>query len=581
VLGQRVGLEVLSPVDDSGALTEECGVDDWVGLNVFKANKVIAEDLEAKGILLAREDYLHSYPHCWRSKTPIVFRSVTQWFIRVDDFRQDALDAISKVKWIPEWGENRIRGAVESRPDWCISRQRTWGIPIPAFFNDQGEALLEADVIRNFADLVEKEGTNLWFRASDEELAAQLGLKGSWKKGSDTLDVWIDSGSSHEAVTRRRLTFPADLYLEGSDQHRGWFQSSLSTSVATNGEAPFRAVLTNGFVVDLDGKKLSKSNTYEKPTDLISFVEKYGADILRLWVSHEDYRNDVPFSEEIFKRVSDTYRSIRNSFRILLANLKDFDPEKDSVSPEDLTGVDLAIFCDVQELIRQVRNAYETYEFHQVYHLINRFCAVDLSALYVDATKDRMYCDVKDSLRRRATQTVMHEILETLCLLLAPIMPFTCEEVWQYAAAQEEDGSDAEGKLIRPSVHLSAFPEPKTVELPQSFGENWTQCLELRREVNEKLEVLRRDKKIGKSLEAVVTLPSRRDCGIAEAELAELFIVSLVRFSEDAKEIEVVPAERIGFKKCPRCWGYFPQDALGADKNHPELCQRCTEAVVA
>lgn len=579
LLGMREGLEILSPVDDAGCLTEECGVPELIGVYVLKANKLIVEMLEENGKLLAAEEFDHSYPHCWRSKTPIVFRSVTQWFIRVDEFRQQALDAIDTVEWIPNWGENRIRGAVETRPDWCISRQRTWGIPIPAFFDAEGNPQLDAATIRKFADLVEQEGTNVWFRSSDAELCGKLELPADWKKGYDTLDVWIDSGSSHEAVTRRRLNFPADLYLEGSDQHRGWFQSSLLTSVAVNGVAPYKSVLTNGFVVDQDKKKLSKSSG--KPVGLMQFVDQYGSDILRLWVSSEDYRNDVPFSEEIFKHVSDAYRSMRNSFRILLANLKDYDPAKHAVPVSELSAVDLAVYAQLQQLIVQVKRAYDSYEFHQVYHLINRFCAVELSALYVDVTKDRMYCDAVTSPRRRATQTVMHQILDSLCLLLAPVMPYTCEEAWQYALSQDEKGADAEGKLLRESIHLAQFPSATTLELPSNFMEKWESTLKLRSEVNEKLEALRRDKKIGKSLEAIVILPEDRKGMLDDSALAELFIVSGIEYGESDSEIEVLPAEERGWVKCPRCWAYHPAADIGSDPDHPELCPRCTEAVNA
>jgi isoleucyl-tRNA synthetase len=313
----------------------------------------------------------------------------------------------------------------------------------------------------------------------------------------------------------------------------------------------------------------------------MQFVEQYGSDILRLWVSSEDYRNDVPFSEEIFKHVSDTYRSMRNSFRILLANLKDYDHDRDAVAVTELTGIDLAVYTQLQDMIKQVRAAYDSYEFHQVYHLINRFCAVELSALYVDVTKDRMYCDAVTSPRRRATQTVMHEILDALCLLLAPVMPYTCEEVWQYAVSTQEDGSDAEGVLLRESIHLAQFPSAMDVKTPASFMESWEACLTLRGEVNEKLEALRRDKKIGKSLEAVVVLPAARKGLLDEQALAELLIVSGIDFDDSASEITVVPAESRGWVKCPRCWAYHPADQIGTNAEHPELCPRCTEAVTA
>ncbi|MEO0452614.1 MAG: isoleucine--tRNA ligase [Verrucomicrobiota bacterium] len=577
LLGKREGLDMLSPVDDRGCLTEECGVPELVGQYVFKANPLIAEMLDQKGKLIVSETFQHSYPHCWRSKTPIIFRSVTQWFIRVDDFRPDALDAIETVKWVPDWGKNRIKGAVETRPDWCISRQRTWGIPIPAFVTPEGEAKLEAETILKFADLVEKEGTNLWFKNDSAAMAKLLGVPEDWSKTTDTLDVWIDSGCSHEAVTRRRLSFPADLYLEGSDQHRGWFQSSLSTSVAVNGKPPFREVLTNGFVVDEDRKKLSKSSG--KPVGLMQFVDQYGGDILRLWVSSEDYRNEVPFSEEIFKRVADTYRSLRNTYRILLANLADFNPEQDRIMDSELEGADLAILLHLHELIGQVREAYQKYDFHVVYHLVNRFCAVELSALYIDLTKDRMYCDAVDSKNRRSTQTVMWEVFNALTRLMAPIIPFTTEEAWQYML--DGKAGAAEGALLRESIHLQTFPESRKIDAPDGMEEEWKSLLELRSKVNEKLEECRRDKKIGKSLEATVLIPQSmvpEKSVLAPDDvagfLAELFIVSEVVIHSSQAEIEVKPH---GGHKCVRCWKYFP--ALGSHPDHPELCSRCAEAV--
>lgn len=574
-LGQRHGLPPLSPVDDQGRLTADCGVPSWVGRNVFEANPLVTAHLRERDLLVHEEQYQHAYPHCWRSKTPIVFRAVTQWFIRVDDFRQAALDAIGQVEWIPAWGENRIRGAVELRPDWCISRQRTWGVPIPVFYDESGAALLRADVIRRFADLTEKEGAGIWFSTPDNELARRLGVPGAVRKGLDTLDVWIDSGSSHAAVVRKRLAFPADLYLEGSDQHRGWFQSSLLTSIAATGEAPFKQVLTNGFVVDLDGKKLSKSNTYQKPTDLMSLVDRQGADILRLWVASQDYRDDVPFSEEIFKRVTDTYRSVRNTLRMLLANLDGFSPEH-RVADDDLPELDLYILQRLHTLISEVRRAYQLYEFHQVYHLINRFCAVDLSALYIDVVKDRLYCDPPQSLRRRATQTVMDEVHSVLCRLLAPVIPFTAEEAWQFRAVPHDQTT--EPGLVRPSVHLQAFPEVRSLPLPDDFNPRWEKFLQLRNKVNESLETLRREKIIGKSLEASITLT---DASIKSEDLpllTELFIVSAVKL-EPGGIGPTVSAHKMEGIRCPRCWKMFP--TLSGHPDHPELCERCAEAVAA
>ncbi|MDR1191758.1 MAG: isoleucine--tRNA ligase [Verrucomicrobiales bacterium] len=561
-LGQRVGLPVLSPVDDRGCLTPECGVPELVGLYVFKANPVVVKILADRGHLLASEEFQHSYPHCWRSKTPIVFRSVTQWFIKVDAFRAAALAAIDRVEWVPAWGKNRIRGTVETRPDWCISRQRTWGVPVPVLERADGEPVLDGALIRNIADLVEQHGTNIWYEKSDAELCAMLNVSGL-KKGRDTLDVWIDSGSSHAAVLRRRLNFPADLYLEGSDQHRGWFQSSLCLAVAADGEPPFREVLTHGFVVDLDGKKLSKSNTYQKPTDLMSFVNQFGADILRLWVASQDYRDDMPFSDEIFKTVSDTYRSFRNALRILLANLADFDPARDWVADRDLAELDWYVLDKLQGVIRASLAAYEQYEFHQVYHVINRFCATDLSALYIDVTKDALYCDAANSPRRRAIQTVLHEIYETLTLLLAPIIPFTAEEAWQFLL-DGKNGAAAEGQLLRESVHLQAFPRPRALPLPAGFAGRWEKILALRAAANEQLEKARQSKIIGKSLEAAVTVS-----GLADADKALLADVLIVSAVEPGDALTV---RRASGHKCARCWKYQP--ALDGD-----LCPRCAKAV--
>lgn len=571
-LGQKYGLGILSPVDDTGKLTEECGVPSLTGLYVFKANEPIRELLAKVGALWASEEYLHSYPHCWRSKTPIIFRCVKQWFIAVDNIRQDALDAIEKVKWVPSWGINRIRGAVESRPDWCISRQRTWGVPIPVFYDHLDHPILTPENIRKVADIVEKEGTNVWFSTPAEEMAKRIGLsipREGLRKGTDTLDVWIDSGTSHTAVVRKSLRFPADLYLEGSDQHRGWFQSSLMTSVAVYNEPPYNEVLTNGFVVDIDGKKLSKSNAQQKPVGLMDFVEKYGADILRLWVASEDYREDVPFSDEIFKRVMDTYRLLRNTLRILLGNLDGFDPKRDSVPAEKWTSLDLYIFDKLQTVVTKIGDAYKTYDFHVVYHTLNRFCAVDLSSFYIDILKDRIYCDHPSSVRRRSAQTVMHEIVETLCKLLAPLIPFTSEEAWQEMARW--DGQ----KLARPSIHLEKLPEPKAVSKPENLDQKWEKILKLRGQVNEELEKARQAKELGKSLEAVVEIESS-DFTQADAELLEeALIVSQVKLIHGSEtKIKVRLASG---KKCTRCWKHL--ETVGSHPNHPDLCPRCADVV--
>jgi isoleucyl-tRNA synthetase len=568
-LGMEHGLEILAPVDDRGCLTAEAGVPEINGQYIFKANPIIIQILKDKGLLFAQEEYRHDYPYCWRSKTPIVFRAVKQWFIKVDAFRAEALAAIDSVKFVPENGRNRIRGAVETRPDWCISRQRTWGIPLPVFYNGD-EPLLNEVIIRKFADLAEKKGAGIWFSQSADELASELGLPAGLRKGQDTLDVWIDSGTSWAAVVQKRLSFPADLYLEGSDQHRGWFQSSLLTSVAANGQAPYKSVLTHGFLVDTSGKKLSKSNEgYQKPVDLMSLVNAHGADVLRLWVASQDYQGEIPYSDDIFARVADTYRSIRNTLRILLGNLADFDPGRDAVPQENWTPLDHYIRARFQFVIEECLDCYAEYNFSAVYHSLNRFCTTDLSALYVDVLKDRLYCSGANDLARRAAQTVMHDIALGLAKLLSPLTPFTTEETW--------------GFLKQPgSVHLAEFP--KAPRLPFQWSSDWNDVLALRSRVNERIEIARREKKVGKSLECQVEIsfdnPARITTYLSETDLEELFIVSkvVIKPTEGEETITVTRAEDHGMQKCVRCWKYW--DHVGSHAEHPELCDRCTKVVL-
>ena len=586
-LGQEHGLPVFAPVDDRGCLTAAAGVPELTGVYVFKANPIVIQILKDKGHLFAEEAYTHDYPHCWRSKTPIVFRAVKQWFIKVDAFRQQALAEIEKVEWIPASGKNRIKGAVETRPDWCISRQRTWGIPLPVFFAEGEQPLLNEKVVRAFANLVEKQGAGIWFSKSADELAQEitqdlektgekitvpLGLR----KGKDTLDVWIDSGTSWAAVVGKRPELapaPADLYLEGSDQHRGWFQSSLLTSVAATGKAPYRAVLTNGFVVDQERKKLSKSNEgYQKPVDLMSLVNEHGADVLRLWVSSQDYQDDIPFSHDIFARVADTYRSLRNTLRIILGNLNDFDPRKDLVPATEWTELDQFVFMRFRHVTTTANKAYAESNFSQVYQTINRFCAVELSSLYVDVLKDRLYCNAANDPARRTAQSVLFTIYIELTKLLAPIIPFTAEEAWQLKG---------EGHT---SVHLAPLPHHTPRDTDAALEKSWTSLLDLRSRVNEKLEEARRDKKIGKSLEARVEITGRHpellDGSIKQSSLEELFIISKVHVTPtDGEEtITVTRAADHGMKKCIRCWKYW--DTLGTHAEHPELCDRCTQVAL-
>ncbi len=572
IAGQANGLPVLSPVDDYGKLTEDCGMPQWVGKYVFDANAEIVTFLRENGSLLAEQKYTHDYPHCWRSKTPIVFRAVEQFFINVDKIRGDALAAIDKTTWLPHWGRNRIFGTVESRPDWCISRQRTWGVPLPVFYEVNGTPIVRADLAQKVADLVESGGTNLWFEKDDVWWAGQLGLPEGTSRRNDTLDVWIDSGVSHQAVTSRHPELKAcggvaDIYLEATDQHRGWFQSSLMTSVALTGHAPYKTVITHGFVVDKDTKrKISKSEqgAYKKPMEAEYFVGKYGADIVRLWAASVEYTNDVPFSEDGFARTSEAYRSFRNVLRILLANISDYDASQKA----EPTTVDRWILSKLQTVIATCRTAYEAFDFRKVFETVNQFCTVDLSALYVDITKDRMYCDAANSPRRRATQAVMHASFEAVAKLLAPILAYTADEAWEFS-----------GKTT--SIHIEKLPEANAALRDEALEVKVEEWLKLRAAIYQQaIEPARQAKTIAKSLEAAVELDLEGAAFQAysayspaeHAELEEFLIISELKLSSaTALGARVAKSAQA---QCPRCWRHQPLTAKG-------VCERCDEALPA
>lgn len=578
IIGRKYHLPVFSPVDDDGRFTEECGVPELVGQYVFDANPHVIAMLKGVDALAGEGKIHHTYPHCWRSKVPIIFRAMDQFFIRMDELRPEALRAIDHVKWIPHWGRNRIYGTVETRPDWCISRQRSWGVPLPAFYDADGKAILAPKLIDKVADLVAQHGTNIWFDPDDTTINDALDLPPGTTRRNDTLDVWIDSGVSWLAVVQRMMGVEdqADLYLEATDQHRGWFQSSLITSVALQGKSPYKECLTHGFVVDVDTrKKISKSQQgqYAKPMEAEHFVNKHGADIVRLWVASVNFTDEVPFGEEMFARLSETYRRLRNTLRILLGNLADFDPAHPA-DDETFTFVDRWIMHRLQEVVATCREAYAAFEFHKVYHALNQFCAVDLSSLYVDITKDRMYCDRPDSPRRRATQTVMHRVLNALSRLLAPICPFTAEEARTHAGSET-------------SVHLDTFPTPDERYLRAESTAEIEQLLSVRAVISQAVEAARQQKTISNALEAEVTLqvadPALRDALLQlDSELQEFFILSDLQVTEAAEGTDA-PVTAIlrptSNQKCERCWRYLP--TVGKSAGYPTLCDRCEDAVKA
>ncbi|MBF0449235.1 MAG: isoleucine--tRNA ligase [Candidatus Magnetomorum sp.] len=581
-------LDIFSPVNATGCFTDENPL--FEGQFVFKSNDAIIAKLDENKALLAQETIKHSYPHCWRCKKPVIFRSTPQWFISMEktELRQKALTEIDHVQWVPHWGRERIYGMIENRPDWCVSRQRSWGVPIVVFYCSQCDAVvINQEIIDRVGDLFEKHGADIWFEPDNEKDMLPESTRcpecghDHFTKGMDILDVWFDSGVTHAAVLEDRdyLDWPADLYLEGSDQHRGWFHSSLLTAVGTRGKAPYKAVLTHGFVVDEHGKKMSKSvGNIIAPEKVI---KQYGAEILRLWVSAADYRDDIRISDNILRQLSDAYRRIRNTCRFILGNIHDFDPEKDRVSISDMTDLDRYICHRLQHLIQRCSRAYDQYEFHTIYHSLNNFCTLDLSALYLDILKDCLYVNPPKSVLRRSAQTVMFDVLDAMVRLMAPILAFTSEEIMTYMP-KRSDGIN--------SVHALPFPKMDTDKTDDALAERWETIISIRSEVSKALELARNQKQIGHSLDAHLTISAQDETYDLLAnypdDLRSLFIVSKVTLVQNPLEnayssetinhlyIQVKPADG---KKCERCWVYDP--SVGTSETYPSTCKRCQDAL--
>ena len=582
-VGLHYNLDAYSPVDDRGCFTDE--VEAFNGQFVFKANGPISDALEEKGALLAKEEITHSYPHCWRCKRPVIFRATPQWFISMEKtgLRKAALTAIDQVEWIPHWGRERIYGMIENRPDWCVSRQRAWGVPITVFYCAKcGATHMTPELMQAIHDLFVEHGADAWFGEAADKLlppgttCSQCGGD-AFEKETDILDVWFDSGTSHAAVleARENLRWPADLYLEGTDQHRGWFHSSLLIAIGTRQAAPYKAVLTHGFVVDAKGKKQSKSlGNVVAPKEVIN---RYGAEILRMWVSASDYRDDIRISDKILKQLTDAYRRIRNTSRFLLGNLSDYDPADHAVPTDQLLAIDRYALHSLQNLIERCRNAYDAYEFHTIYHSLYNYCTVDLSAFYLDILKDRLYTSPPDSKERRSAQTVLHIIADNLARLMAPIMVFTAEEIWRYLPGADEKVD---------SIHLASMPEADDALRDDRLAEQWRAIRSVRGEVAKALEEARAAKRIGHSLQAEVSLGL--DKALYEKllpyaeELRSILIVSRAEMSEGEFEegyrnpetpgvtVKVAPSAS---EKCERCWVHDP--SVGSLTDHPTLCERC------
>ena len=582
-VGCRYGIDVFSPLDSRGVWTDAVNDKDLEGVPYYKGNAIVIEKLKNCGALLSQADINHSYPHCWRCKNPVIYRATPQWFVKVDRFRDETLNAIKDVKWIPASGEARISNMVAGRTDWCISRQRAWGVPIPVFYcEDCGEVIVTDETIENVAKIFEKESSDAWVKYSAEELLPQ-GFKcpkcgkNHFRKENDIMDVWFDSGISWRAVVEKRSDVlghtPVEMYLEGSDQHRGWFQSSLLTSIATQGKAPYKSVLTHGFVFGEDGRKMSKSlGNYIRPDEII---KTYGADILRLWAASVDYRNDTKIGNNIIKQLAEIFKKTRNTSRFLLGNLFDFDPEKDYVKYEDLTALDKFALHKLNQLIESVTEAFEHYEFYKYFQQLQNFAAVDLSSFYLDIVKDRLYTAGKKSLSRRACQTVLYEILQTLVRILVPVMPHQAEDIWMSVPECQKGG------LI--SILLSDWPAAKPQWHNEKLEEDFAKILKAREVVTRAIEPLRAEKKVGSSLEVAVYV-SVKDNEVLkanESELCNIFITSQAyvtdekpsgvsnEYKEDDYTVWVTAAEG---EKCARCWKYRSLNSDG-------ICADCADAI--
>ena len=582
-VGCKYGIEVFSPLDGQGIWTDSVGISDLVGVPYYKGNSMVIEMLQKCGALLQQQDIQHSYPHCWRCKKPVIYRATPQWFVKVDKFRDKALEAVHNVKWIPASGENRIGNMVESRTDWCISRQRAWGVPIPIFYcEDCGEVICSDETIENVAKLFEKESSDAWVKYSAEELLPQGFVcpkcgKAHFRKEKDIMDVWFDSGVSWRAVVEKRADelghTPVDMYLEGSDQHRGWFQSSLLTSVATQGKAPYKQVLTHGFVFGEDGRKMSKSlGNYIRPDDII---KNYGADILRLWAASVDYRNDIKIGNNIVGQLTEIFKKTRNTARFLIGNLFDFNPAIDYVQYDELKNIDKFALHKLNKLIAEVTEAFENYEFYKYFQCLQNFAAVDLSSFYLDIVKDRLYTAGKKSLSRRACQTVLFENLMALVRILAPVMPHQAEDIWQNIPEVQRGG------LI--SILLSDWPVANEKWNNVQLEEDFTKILKSREVVSRAIEPLRADKKVGSSLEVAVYVKADDDTVLKanSADLADIYIVSQATLATDAPSEVLNEYSEEGYtvwvtkakgEKCTRCWKY-------RELNEDGICPDCADAI--